>query len=728
MYPLPVSHAFHSRNCGSGQSSRSASVLTRSSACNPPRRPITTNVTGEYYPTGPGAGGEASSTFSPSRFSGRSRVDQPDGADVRRRRPRVPRVWPQARVVRDSQSAFFKRRPHRALYTNHPKRGGSGQLPRLDWRRLVALGAPRATASPGDGVRTCSRTPQPRRATTQAITAFAELHQNPNGGRAGPQGRRPAHRGSNDHGVQAPKNSTWTMSSKPIWASTRSSRPRCSGWFVSTYGIAADPELRRSSQHRTLRSLIQWAADRTGATRIAVAPQPAPAAPADPSGSRDPRPRHRLTARCAAIPHCTPLGPEWPEPTQMRSRSRSCYRRCRGSSSAAFDGGAIGGTVRLLRQRPRSCHGLSGDRACAAWPANSTPRGSDVPHSHEPANRVHRSLDRAARWRPRCSAGRQLRPDLVGRIVGSAHIGDRTKRVPRQGPHQAPSRIHRPARAASSRSPRTDEVIRLAGTEAAFDLTELGRSTLASDRSISTCGDASSPWRPDSRRCAMQAFPLVRMYKTTERLARRVPSRMGPCRRRLRDGTGRDLRVRLPRLRPARPAPEDSGGRNAEGQVRSVLPVPGPVDGAQSVRPADRGARTEHRDQCGVRELHPGAGDRGGLDSAWGRCERVIVVGADDVTSRMRCCRGLGVASWPRGRPPPTTCSRKPRFRSIGGGMGSSWAWVRWPWSSKGARVGGGSARGRSGRRAARGHHRELSAFHGTRLDVEHIAGRHEEP
>ena len=53
VYPLPVSHAFHSRIVAPA-SEPLKRVLQRLDV-QPPKRPITTNVTSRYYPTGEGA-------------------------------------------------------------------------------------------------------------------------------------------------------------------------------------------------------------------------------------------------------------------------------------------------------------------------------------------------------------------------------------------------------------------------------------------------------------------------------------------------------------------------------------------------------------------------------------------------------------------------------------------------------------------------------------------------
>ena len=66
--------------------------------------------------------------------------------------------------------------------------------------------------------------------------------------------------------------------------------------------------------------------------------------------------------------------------------------------------------------------------------------------------------------------------------------------------------------------------------------------------------------------------------------------------------------------------------------VRPALPVPRVVHGALAVRRVDRRARPQHADQCGVRQHDPGVA----LAEDWiraGRCRRVIVISADDITS-----------------------------------------------------------------------------------------------
>ena len=87
-----------------------------------PRRPITTNVTGEYYPTGEGAVDAiidllAQQISSPVEWTAQMERMYEDGGRV------FVEVGPK-RALSGFTVSILKRRPHRALYTNHPKRGG----------------------------------------------------------------------------------------------------------------------------------------------------------------------------------------------------------------------------------------------------------------------------------------------------------------------------------------------------------------------------------------------------------------------------------------------------------------------------------------------------------------------------------------------------------------------------------------------------------------------------
>ena len=165
VYPLPVSHAFHSRIVAPA-SKPLKKVLERLSL-QAPKRPITTNVTSGYYPSGPDAAEKAIDILArqvaaPVEWIAQLERMYSDGARV------FVECGPK-RALSGFAVATFKRRPHRALYTNHPKHGG---LPSFfdALASMVALGMP-VKPEPDAGPVDIFFEPEPRRATTSAIQA-----------------------------------------------------------------------------------------------------------------------------------------------------------------------------------------------------------------------------------------------------------------------------------------------------------------------------------------------------------------------------------------------------------------------------------------------------------------------------------------------------------------------------------------------------------------------------
>ena len=137
MYPLPVSHAFHSRIVAPA-SEPLKRVLQRLDV-QPPKRPITTNVTSRYYPTGEGAVEKiienlASQVAAPVEWTAQIERMYADGARI------FVECGPK-RALAGFVVNILKRRPHLALYTNHPKRGGISSF-RDSLAGLVAVGMP----------------------------------------------------------------------------------------------------------------------------------------------------------------------------------------------------------------------------------------------------------------------------------------------------------------------------------------------------------------------------------------------------------------------------------------------------------------------------------------------------------------------------------------------------------------------------------------------------------
>ena len=153
-------------------------------------------------------------------------------------------------------------------------------------------------------------------------------------------------------------------------------------------------------------------------------------------------------------------------------------------------------------------------------------------------------------------------------------------------------------------------------------------------------------------------------------------------------------------------------------RVRPPLPVPRPVDGPLAVRRADRRPRPEHADQLGLRQHHPGRRAGRGLDP-----RRPLPAGdhrSPPTTSPATTCSdGSAPASSPAARRPPTTSSSDaalPFDRRRHGmilGMGAAALVVE---SGEAARE-----RGIQPICEVLGTVTANSAFHGTRLDVDHI-------
>jgi acyl transferase domain-containing protein/NAD(P)-dependent dehydrogenase (short-subunit alcohol dehydrogenase family)/phosphopantetheinyl transferase len=168
VYPLPVSHAFHSRIVAPA-SAPLKKVLGRLDI-KAPQRPITTNVTSKYYPTGPGAKAEvidilAQQVASPVEWMAQIERMYADGSRI------FVECGPK-RALTGFTVSILKRRPHRALYTNHPKRGGVTSF--LDaLAGLVALGFP-VKAEADRAVPDLFVPMAPRLATNEAIATRME--------------------------------------------------------------------------------------------------------------------------------------------------------------------------------------------------------------------------------------------------------------------------------------------------------------------------------------------------------------------------------------------------------------------------------------------------------------------------------------------------------------------------------------------------------------------------
>ena len=280
VYRLPVSHAFHSRIVS--PASDPLRGMLGKLGLQAPRRPITTNVTAEYYPTGPDASDRiidllAQQISAPVEWTSQIERMYADGARI------FVECGPK-RALTGFAVSILKRRPHRALYTNHPKRGGVHSF--LDaLAGLLVLGFP-VRAEAGTQVPDLFAEAEPRRATTAAVLARSALTgeateaiPDVSEGILRIVASKTGYQTSEldlefeleaDLGID-------TVKQAEIFAVVR-----------ETYSIPTDPDFR-FSDYRTLRSVIDWAAQRIGATRPAHEPEPevlrepAPAAVAAPA-------------------------------------------------------------------------------------------------------------------------------------------------------------------------------------------------------------------------------------------------------------------------------------------------------------------------------------------------------------------------------------------------------------------------------------------------------------
>ena len=173
VYPLPVSHAFHSEIVAPA-SGPLKQVLERLDV-KEPRRPITTNVTSEWYPTGEGAAklaieNLAKQVAAPVEWTAQMERLYSDGARV------FVECGPK-RALTGFAVAILQDRPHRALYTNQPKFGGVRSF-RDALAGLLTLGFP-VREAPASGMPDIFATPEPRLRATSPAEAETELRAHP---------------------------------------------------------------------------------------------------------------------------------------------------------------------------------------------------------------------------------------------------------------------------------------------------------------------------------------------------------------------------------------------------------------------------------------------------------------------------------------------------------------------------------------------------------------------
>ncbi len=286
VHPLPVSHAFHSRIVA--PASEPLRRVLSGLDLREPRRRITTNVNSRYYPTGVGARDAAIDILarqvaSPVEWIAQVERMYADGARV------FVECGPK-RALAGFIVNILKHRPHRALYTNQPKRGGV--LSFLDaLASLFALGFPvDGEVAPGVWADAgLFDTGGPRRSTTTAL-----------------QGRTQAiaaaqAAGGETHGAPAiERDILKIVAAKTGWpvesldvnfdleADLGIDTVKLADIVASVrehFRLEHDPNFRLGD-HRTLRALIDYAGRRVGSTRPGGVPARRPAAVA-PSGAFD---------------------------------------------------------------------------------------------------------------------------------------------------------------------------------------------------------------------------------------------------------------------------------------------------------------------------------------------------------------------------------------------------------------------------------------------------------
>ncbi len=265
VYPLPVSHAFHSRIVA--PASAPLKRVLESLDIKPPVRRITTNVDSRYYPTGPGAREAiienlALQVAAPVEWIAQVERMYADGARI------FVECGPK-RALSGFVVQILKQRPHRALYTNQPKRGGVPSF--LDTlAELFALGFPVERVPAGE---TDVFAPMaPRRSTTPLLADRNEASSTPVLRVGTPEiirtifeivARRtglPIEDLALDHDIEADLGID-TVKSADIITQVRET-------------LKLEPDLDfRIGQHRTLRQLVDYAANRAGATRPASMPE-----------------------------------------------------------------------------------------------------------------------------------------------------------------------------------------------------------------------------------------------------------------------------------------------------------------------------------------------------------------------------------------------------------------------------------------------------------------------
>jgi malonyl CoA-acyl carrier protein transacylase len=698
---LAVSHAFHSAIVAPA-SEPLRGVLDRLGLAAP-LRSITTNVTGEYYPSGPQAAPQivdllARQISSPVEWTAQMERMYADGARV------FVECGPK-RALAGFTVAILKRRNHRALYTNHPKRGGVASF--LDTLAgLLAAGFPvRAQAAARVADIDLFADPAPRFATSDAILGAAD---EPTQTEPLPDltagilqivasatGYAPADLHLDDE-LEADLGID-TVKQAEVFATVR-----------QAYGIARDDSFD-FTKHRTLRAVIGWAAERTGATRIAM------------------ESAQGTSVAVVPVPAAAPVA--------LGVSDEAIGQFVAAAVQAGLQGGDAAAFTRALLPAVQSLLSAAFTAARAVQPAPIAVAPSPAPAPSAPPA----SASVAAVQAPPALIGAPFGPDLARRVVctgasvglpGGRQVFDDDNvasilrgenRITALGDRAAAFldiglvRLVKDAQTGQgSFLPVTDagQVIRLAGVKADFDLRGWGVPDALVDALDITTQLAFAAGYEALRDAGI---PLVRQYKTAAN-GKKIPQgwALPPA---LRDGTGvvfgsafpgYDRLVEKLAVRGA-----DADGHFDRRFLFQVLSM-GHSQFAQAI-----GARGPN---AAVNAACASTTQALALAEDWirlGRAERVIVVGADDVT-------GAQLLPWIGGgfmaagaastgdRVEEVALPFDRRRHGLVLGMGAAGLVLE---SAEGA-----ARRGAIPIAELLGTATLNSAFHGTRLDADHIA------
>ncbi len=702
VYPLPVSHAFHSRIVAPA-SAPLKRVLERLDI-HEPRRKITTNVDSRYYPTGPGAreaiiDNLARQVAAPVEWIAQVERMYNDGARI------FVECGPK-RALSGFVVAILKHRPHRALYTNQPKRGGV--LSFLDaLAELYALGFPVAPA-PARSTDLFADA-EPRRSTTAALAAHHAAPSSAPGRLVStPEVQReimaivshrtgiPVEALALDQDVEADLGIDTVKLADII------------GQVRERLRLDPDPDFRMG-QHRTLQQLTDYAARRLGSTRPASVPE-----------------RRAAHATPAPAPVFDGV-PSYGAPVLPADSAARFLAEIAGSGAGQLDGPAFAHAMLPALQ------GFLGAAWTAFQQANASASARVVPEAPRPLA-VPTSAPPAPSTRSSASAS-ELRVVCTGASVGLPGGTEVFEPDGLQRMLRGENRITAVSEANQDRfvaknlvrltkDPVTgegsflgvssrDQVIRLAGQKAHFDLVADYGVDAGLARSLDITTQLAFAAALEARRDAR--IPLVRTFRKTT-TGKDVATGWG-LPESLRDTTGIIFASAFPGydqlVRKLSENADDGEGHFDRRFLFQVLAM-GHSQLAQFL--GARGPNTQLNAACASTTQAIAVAED------WlraGRCERVIVVGADDVTSEA-LLEWIGAGFMAAGA--ATTKDKVeeaalPFDRRRHGmilGMGACGLVLETTAAAE--------ARGIVPIAELLGAHIANSAFHGTRLDAEHIS------